>query len=308
MSLSKEKTRLKVAILPSNGIGDALIFLQAVKGFKDHGYDVSIYHDSIKTLETKLSYLKIYPRKNLLKDYLSFDLIYTQYDDSKETKELIFLRKNHPSFYVFYPTHKKEKHGPLNTKDFASNPEKSMIENLKKSLNHFFSLSTDHDKILDLNYKNHRIKTKRVVIHAFSTEPKRMWPLKKYLALAYKLKKLGLSPYFIMSPEEQKKFSHPVSTKSFNSLADLSEFIHESGFFIGNESGPSHMASLLNIPSIVIAQDHKRMKLWKPDFYPVHVITPPSWIPNFKGLRLRQDHWEWFISTNTILAQFKKLT
>ena len=32
MSLPKEKTGLKVAILPSKGIGDALIFLQAVKG------------------------------------------------------------------------------------------------------------------------------------------------------------------------------------------------------------------------------------------------------------------------------------
>ena len=57
----------------------------------------------------------------------------------------------------------------------------------------------------------------------------------------------------------------------FSSLEELTSFLYESAFFIGNDSGPGHVASALNIPTLTIGQTKdlidNSFELWTNDFY-----------------------------------------
>ena len=91
----KIKSTLKAAILPSTGIGDALIFLQAADTLKKQGYDVSFFHSSIKSLSPCISSSSIYPlvpvvldwghssRMGYLRDDQIFSNVSSYYWDSK---------------------------------------------------------------------------------------------------------------------------------------------------------------------------------------------------------------------------------
>jgi len=229
--------------------------------------------------------------------------------NQKKQKSFCLLKKKHHKLYVFYPTYKKEKHGALGPIDCASDPKLSMLKNLNAALQKM--LSTKEKNFPFLNTENilYRKEKNRVIIHPFSSDNRKAWPLKKYLLLAKRLKQRGFTPLFTMKPGEKnlsqiKEF--PVTSSP--SLSDLATLIHQSGFYIGNDSGPGHMASLLQIPSIIIADDYKRMKLWKPDYYPVMLITPHSWIPNLKGMRLRKKYWSSFISVSRVFQGFKAIS
>lgn len=105
---------------------------------------------------------------------------------------------------------------------------------------------------------------------------------------------------FILSPDERADFPN---APLFSSLEDLATTIYQSGFLIGNDSGPVHLASYYSIPHIVIAQG-RQMPLWSPGWHPPQIIRPPKWVPNVKGMRLREDKWKYFISTKRVLRTF----
>jgi ADP-heptose:LPS heptosyltransferase len=77
---------------------------------------------------------------------------------------------------------------------------------------------------------------------------------------------------------------------------------------IGNESGLSHLASSLNVPTLVIAGLKKRILQWQPGWGAGRIIYPPSWVPNMKGLRLRDHYWQKFITPYKVEREFAKLT
>jgi len=304
------RPKLKAAILPSAGIGDAVIFLQAAEVLKKGGYEVSIYHSSIKSLSPYLPSFTILKKDLLLTEKLfSYDLVFAQYDDSKETKDHLSIKNKHPRFHIFYPSYKKEKHGPLGPLDFASDPKLSLIKNLTSAMHGILTSKEKSSPLLDTKHLSHRKKIKQVIIHPFSNSKQKTWPLKKYLLLAKTLKKKGYSPLFIMKPEETNLFvTKEFPIRSSPNLSDLASLIHQSGFFIGNDSGPGHLASLLQIPSIIIADDYKRMKLWKPDYYPVKLITPAPWIPNLKWMRLRKRYWASYIPVSKVVREFNSIS
>lgn len=296
------RSKLKAAIIPSTGIGDAVIFLQAAQALKEKGYQVSLYHPTIKNLDLYFPSFSMLPRIPSLKNILfSYDLILAQYDDSKETKDILSIKKKHPNFYLFYPSYKKDKHGPLTPLDFVSDPNKSMLKNLLSALNQKFGINKITPPLPLLKKELHRKNKKQVLLHPLSNNIQKNWSFKKYLLLAKYLKKQGFSPVFVMSPKE--KVLHPINefpVANSPSLADLAALIHQSAYFIGNDSGPGHLASLLKIPSIIISNDLKRMKLWKPDYHAVKIITPPPWVPNLKGMRLREKYWSFFIRVSSV--------
>jgi predicted DNA-binding transcriptional regulator len=49
------------------------------------------------------------------------------------------------------------------------------------------------------------------------------------------------------------------------------------------------------------------MRLWRPGWHPGAVVTPPSWLPNWKGFRIREQKWKLFISVNSVFERFIEL-
>ena len=143
-------------------------------------------------------------------------------------------------------------------------------------------------KIADLNYvvsdwqkkqarKGHPIDTAKIIIHPGSGSKRKRWPLTNFLALADGLAKRGLQPQFVCGPaepdliEEIQNQKRPVHT--FSELTDLVDWLETAGGYIGNDSGVSHLAAFLGLPSVVIFGPADPVR-WKPIGPRVQIVRP----------------------------------
>ena len=150
----------------------------------------------------------------------------------------------------------------------------------------------------------HRYYGQRVVIHPTSSLQSKNWHRSSFLKLAHSLEKKGFEPVFVAGPQERGEWK---DSPPFASLSDLARFLYESGYVIGNDSLIGHLASNLGVPTLIIADNAERMRLWKPGWFPGKVVTPPSWVPNGKLLRLREKYWQHFVTQHKVLSVFDQL-
>jgi heptosyltransferase-3 len=122
-----------------------------------------------------------------------------------------------------------------------------------------------------------RVDSSKILIHPGSGSIRKRWPLARFLELADILEKKGLQPQFICGPAEQDladelvKQNRPIH--GLGELTDLADLLESAGGYIGNDSGVSHLASFLGLPSVVIfgPTDPQR---WKPPGPRVQTVRP----------------------------------
>ncbi len=218
------------------------------------------------------------------------DAIFLQHDNSPASHRL----REQNNVYSFFGAYNPSKHGPLKKGlDFVSNPNETIVDNVVLCLKELFGIKASKDNglrpPLGLIHRRH---LKRIAINAQSNERFRIWPLAKFEAFASWAKSQGFEPVFI---------------PQFPSLEELLSFIYESGYFLGNDSGPAHLASCLKIPHLVIGKGEKHMRFWRPGWGYGDVITPPKWIPNWKGFRIRENYWNRFIFSKSVINRFNDM-
>lgn len=300
----------KASVVTASGFGDGLIMLVAANYLKNQGYEVTVFNNHLGSFQNWFPYeVEKFPENE--KRFLDFDFCILQNDNSKRAKNLIALR-NKLNLSVFYPSYSLKKHGLLGQSDFVFDMHVPMVENVAKSCSKLFNRDLSYDTGIQISPSLTHLKYfKRIVIHPLSSDVNRNYPIKKYIKLAEKLKKENFfEPVFIgnVFEKEQLKILNDFQLDSifFESLSELAIFIYESGFFIGNESGPSHLASCLDIPLLIISNNRKRMDLWQPGWKKGKIICPFSFVPNFKNFRLKEKKWSWFIPVSRPFRAFKK--
>lgn len=293
------------AVIPARGIGDALLMMIASHHLLKAGYKVTTFHAQMNELQ------RWFPGHcfdiTLPTDYSQFDLVLFENDNSPRVQKLV-------NGSVFYPSYSAQKHGPLFALDQVFNSELPMADNIANAIANILhlpgiskdnGLSPPSDLVLRKNEK-------RVVLHPSSSQLEKNWPKKKFIALAQTLKKNGYDPIFAISPSEKKEWEDVIemgfSLPSFPHLDALAAFLYESGYLIGNDSLLGHLASNMHLPTLIIANDRQRMRLWRPAWRQGAVVTPSQFLPNFKPIRLRKAYWKHWISTNQVLRNFIKLT
>jgi hypothetical protein len=266
---------VKIAVVCAPGLGDALILHIVSHHLKLAGHDVITHtpHRFGKWLEGYS-----------FGDMSDCDAIFLQHGNTPRDKEI--LQKNIP-VYTFYGSHLPSKHGPLRPHlDFVADLNQTMVDNIIACLQHFFSIKATPDNgFRPWKGLIHRKYPFRIVIHAGSSDPFRNWH--QFDLVATKLKKEGFEPTFL---------------PTFPSLEQLGAFLYGSGGFLGNNSGPGHMASLFHIPHVILGHSEKHMRHWRPGWGKGKVLTPPRWIPNWKGFRIRETHWKHWISPNAVFT------
>lgn len=143
---------------------------------------------------------------------------------------------------------------------------------------------------------------KRIILHPMSSRKGKNWRKESFLALAKKLEKAGYEPAFILTEEERVGWPDSWAPR-FSGLVEVAHFIAESGAMVGNDSGIGHLASCLGLPTLTICRSKMGADFWRPAWAKGRVVIPPSWIPNIKGLRLRDKHWQRFVPVNQILRE-----
>ena len=298
---------MKAAVICSKGMGDGLMMMVASHRLKLEGYNVTTFQDSLGELEGWFPDHH-FAKRSTIDSLEAFDLIVLQNDNTPFSFNLI--DKYRDKIHIFYASYEEGKHRALNPEDRIFDRALPLVTNIAQST---ASILGKIDPILEngiavpkeLSYRKHQ---KRIVIHPTSTTPKRTWSREKFLGVAEKLEKEGYDIAFSLSPDEKEKWRGiPFAIPEFPDLSALASYLYESYFLIGNESGTGHLASNLGIPTLIVANCPKQMALWRPGFLLGKVITPSTYIPNTKLLRLRENKWQTFISPRRVIKTFHKV-
>jgi heptosyltransferase III len=134
-----------------------------------------------------------------------------------------------------------------------------------------------------LRKKNLVSAAKPVLIHPGSGGVRKMWPLKRWRGLVRFLRGYDLRPLLMTlgpADEQLKGFAKEVENCGALvlegiSLPRLAAFLSECGLFIGSDSGVSHLAALIGIPTVVIFGP-TNPGIWAPRGSHVHIIKD-SW-------------------------------
>jgi hypothetical protein len=275
-----------VAILPCRGIGDGLLMMIAAEQLRQGGHEVMVVHPRLPELRDWFPHHQFTAEHFFSED----EWIVAENDN---TDRIALLKMSYRSnLTIFYPTYSFRKHGPLTPKDRTFERDLSMAENIARSTASLLSLEkfSKDNGIVPPPGLTHRLHRQRVVIHPGSSTPMKNWLHEKYEEVARNLERRGYEPVFL---------------PRFRSLSDLAAFIYESGFVIGNDSLLGHLASNLQIPTVIVADDPRRMALWRPGWLEGAVITLGDWVPEW---RFFQRNWAHFISSGRVTRAFDRLS
>jgi ADP-heptose:LPS heptosyltransferase len=104
----------------------------------------------------------------------------------------------------------------------------------------------------------------RVVIHPVAATAEKTWPPERFIQTArYLEKQFELAPVFIGGPGDDLSPFHAWRTISGASLVEIKSLIAGAALFLGNDSGPAHMAAAFGIPVVVIFGGSDPM-VWAP--------------------------------------------
>ncbi len=122
----------------------------------------------------------------------------------------------------------------------------------------------------------------KILIHPGSGSTRKNWESSNFIRICKKIESLGMNPEIILGPAEQNLSEIfvrclPAGSKihMLTDLLDLITMLKQSGGFIGNDSGISHLAAFTGIPTVVIFGP-SNPKRWKPFGRSVEVLRPET--------------------------------
>jgi heptosyltransferase-2 len=98
-----------------------------------------------------------------------------------------------------------------------------------------------------------RRKARAVLIHSGAAQPARVWPLDRFLLLALQLRQEGRQVQVVCDPAQRAWWiSQGENVRVPASLSELMDLIDGAGLFVGNDSGPGHLAAMLGVPTFTL--------------------------------------------------------
>jgi len=116
------------------------------------------------------------------------------------------------------------------------------------------------------------------VIHPIASAPEKTWPANNFLAVAEHLyEKWDIEPVFIAASGEDLTAFVRFRTIVGAPLARLKNLVAAASLFVGNDSGPAHIAAAFGLPTVVVfgASDPA---IWGPWKAPSAVLRSPDGI------------------------------
>jgi len=123
------------------------------------------------------------------------------------------------------------------------------------------------------------------VIHPFASTPDKTWPAERFLAVAGHLReKAGLEPVFLAGPADDPGAFVRFRVVRNAPLAQVKSIMAGAQLFIGNDSGPAHVAAAFGVPVVVLFGPSDPVN-WAPWRTEGHILTNPDAIG---GIRVQE--------------------
>jgi heptosyltransferase III len=118
------------------------------------------------------------------------------------------------------------------------------------------------------------LQGKYAVLHAFASSPDKCWPLGRFCELARYLNLWHITPVFLAGPDDDV-----TSLSDFlifrEPLAGAKALLSRAALFVGNDSGPAHIAAAFGVPSVVLFGPSKPA-IWGPWRTESEVVVAPE--------------------------------
>ncbi len=115
------------------------------------------------------------------------------------------------------------------------------------------------------------------VIHPIAATPAKTWAAEHFLTIASHLIRTGLQPIFIGAARDDLTPFHPHRIIQGAPLNQIKSLLANAALFIGNDSGPAHMAAAFHLPVIVIFGESDPA-IWGPWKTQSEVLASPQGI------------------------------
>jgi ADP-heptose:LPS heptosyltransferase len=100
---------------------------------------------------------------------------------------------------------------------------------------------------------DHQAQRQYAAIHAVAATPEKTWPPERFLEVARQLERShGLEPVFLAGPGEDLSPFSEFRTLAGAPLEHVKSVIKRASLFIGNDSGPAHIAAAFGVPVVVL--------------------------------------------------------
>lgn len=118
------------------------------------------------------------------------------------------------------------------------------------------------------------------VVHPCATAPEKTWPAENFLLVAEHLKGSGLQPVFIGGAGDDLSPFRGYRIVQGAPLGIIRELLESAAFFVGNDSGPAHMAAAAGCRVVVIfsASDPEIWGPWRTAGEVVRAPAPVEWV------------------------------
>jgi heptosyltransferase-3 len=153
----------------------------------------------------------------------------------------------------------------------------------------------------------------KIMIHPGSGSRKKCWPISNFVNVASSMDANGKQPEFILGPAEYDLYDILMSYKRINAnvhkvetLTELAGRLKTGGGFIGNDSGVSHLAAFIGLPTVAIFGPSDP-EIWKPMGRAVKVVRSDlECSPCFETKTVGCEEIECFnrITPEAVLAAF----
>ncbi len=91
-----------------------------------------------------------------------------------------------------------------------------------------------------------------VVLHPFAAATEKTWPAERFVAVADQMEAGGLQPMILAGPADDVSAFSKFQVFRNAPLAEVKNLMSGAALFIGNDSGPAHIAAAFGIPVVVL--------------------------------------------------------
>lgn len=135
----------------------------------------------------------------------------------------------------------------------------------------------------------------RIVIHAGSKWAYTRWPLDRYAELAGRLARQH-EVIWVNAPETRCTLPPGVQPRDCAGLGELTQLLASAALFVGNNSGPMHLANAVGTPGVIVSgpSDPAWYPAWNRDRYQLLLAPGLACLPCDRGhlarFRCTNDH------------------
>jgi ADP-heptose:LPS heptosyltransferase len=140
----------------------------------------------------------------------------------------------------------------------------------------FFALGVPLQPIprAELYASNSPVEGRYAVLHPFASGAEKQWPAERFCEVARYLRLWNITPIFIAGAQDEATpfKAHRVFQ---GTLTDAKALLSKATVFIGNDSGPAHMAAAFGVPSVVFFST-SNPAIWSPWRTESEVVVAPD--------------------------------